>query len=269
MGIWLGPRGKTVITENDFSYSGNYLFKSDGKHWELALLEGNAESLVFTKNPGLCDIFTVAGGQPGRAYPNTSSAYYGPSHGGYGGNGGGCVNEDGVRLSANTNYAVTIGTSGQNSSFIGGDVSITAVSGNGSPGGVGGIAAQDITTNATAGTDGVYAYNKSSDTLMFTETEFPGHLFGPGGGGAAAELGVDRSKDASGALGGESNGPNHEYGKGAPGGTYGRNGSNGYANHGQGGGGPQYWWLTTGAGASRTGDPGAGGSGVIFIRDAR
>lgn len=268
MGIWLGPRGKSVITENDFTYSGNYLFKSDGKHWELALLSGSAASLVFTKNPGLCDIFTVAGGQPGSAYPNTSSAYYGPSHGGPGGKGGGCVNRDGVRLAANTNYTVTVGLSGQSSSFTGGNVSIAAPSGGGANGGTGGTAAQDGSINASPGSDGVYAYNKSSDTLLFTEAEFPGHRFGPGGGGGAAELGIDRTKDAAGALGGESNGPNHEYGKGAPGGTYGRNGSNGYANHGQGGGGPQYWWLTTGGGASRTGDPGAGGSGVIFIRDA-
>ena len=166
---------------------------------------------------------------------------------------------------------MTIGASDNNSSVIGGGVSYTAVSGNGSSGGDGAIVQNSI-TEPSPGADGVYAYGEESDTLMFTEAEFPGHLFGPGGSGGGAHCG-STSKWSQGALGGESNGPNHEYGKGGrylSGYPSLANGADGYANHGQGGGGAAYWWTGS---VSRYGDgsgnvQGKGGSGVVFIRNA-
>lgn len=268
MGIWLGPMGIGSIKAGDFSYSGNYIFTTNGKHWELALLDGNAASLVFYKNPGKVDIFAVAGGSKASYYASTpQNANYGPAHGAPGGAGGECVTQNAVRLSSNVNYSVSIGGSDQSTTISGGDLSITAASGLGSLGGVGGIAAQDSTTNATDGADGVFAYGENSDTLI--TPAFQGHKFGAGGGAGGAMLYIDQNKNALNSLGGESNGPNHEYGKG---GSYGgRNGSAGYPNHGQGGGGPYFWYTGS---ANRYGDGtdnalGLGGSGIIFIRDAQ
>ena len=262
MGIWLGPMGKAMLEAKDIVYGGNYSFtvSPDGEHWELALLSGNAESLVFKKSPGNCDIFLVAGGQPGQPYSGTQgSDYYGPVHGSNGGKGGGCVTAASVKLSSNTNYNVDIGTSGENSSFSGGGISYTAVSGSGSNGGTGGVAVngQYNIQNATAGSDGVFAYGKNSDTLI--TPAFIGHKFGSGGGAGGAHLGVSSTFNASGSLGGESNGPSHEYGKGGTGNS--GNGTTGYANHGQGGGGAQYNYGNA--------TQGLGGSGIIFIRDAQ
>ena len=268
MGIWLGPRGRRAITKNDFTYNGNYIFTTDGKNWEIALLGGNAASLVFTKNPGKVDIFAVAGGAKASYYSSTpQNAQVGPSHGAPGGNGGECVTRSGISLAANTNYSVSIGGSDQNTTISGGDLSITAASGHGSSGGAGGIAAQDTTTNASAGTAGVYAYGKPSDTLI--TNAFKGHKFGAGGGGGGSMLYIDQNKNSLPANGGESNGPNHEYGKG---GSYGsKKGSAGYPNHGQGGGGPYFWYTGS---ANRYGDGtdsslGLGGSGIVFIRNAQ
>ena len=272
MGIWLGPRGGAGLEESDFTYSGTYLFKTEGRRWELALLSGNAASLVFSRNPGRVDIFAVGGGQSGQYYSGEESqdAYSGPSHGGNGGNGGECVSLRGVRLAANTNYAVTIGASNQSTTLAGGTLNLVAATAGGSSGGAGGVVYWDTTKNdASAGTDGVFAYGDQTDTMLFTETEFPGHLFGPGGGGAGSMLLVNRygSVDTSAnAIGGESNGPTHQYGNG---GSYGsHDGGPGYPNHGQGGGGPYYYRVTTGGGRNAYGNPGVGGSGIILIRGA-
>lgn len=267
MGIWLGPRGGTGLKESDFTYSGNYLFKSDGRLWEMLLLGGSSASLVFKKNPGKVDIFAVGGGQSGQYYSGgAQDAYYGPSNGGVGGKGGECVSLRGVRLAANTNYAATIGGADQSTSLVGGDLNLIAAPAGGSDGGSGGLSTQDGKVDASPGVDGVYAYGENSDTMLFTETEFPGHRFGPGGGGAGSMLQINQSNNSANANGGESNGPNHEYGKG--GGYSSHDGSAGYPNHGQGGGGPYFYRITTGGGRNAYGNPGAGGSGIIMIRGA-
>ena len=269
MGIWLGPSGRSGIETGDFQYSGNYLFTSDGHgNWEMALLDGSAASLLFLKNPGKVDMFLVAGGQTAPYYQGSpQNAYYGPSNGCPGGNGGETLTRKNVQLSTGTAYSVSIGGSDQNTTFSGGGLNLIAVGGNGLAGGVGGVAAQDTKIDAPAVRDGVYAYGEESDSLMFTEAEFPGHLFGPPGGGAGSMLYVNQNNNSAGALGGESNGPNHEYGKG--GGYSNRNGSPGYPRHGQGGGGAYYYWTSTGGGRASYGTPGPGGSGVLFIRNAR
>lgn len=273
MGIWLGPRGRSGIEAGDFLYSGNYLFKSDGHgNWEMALLDGRAATLQFLKNPGKVDLFLVAGGQTAKYYNGTpQNAQYGPSHGGIGGNGGETLTMRGVQLSTGTAYSVSIGGSDQNTTLSGGGLNLIAVGGNGISGGEGGVATQDGPTHAPTVSDGVYAYGEASDTLMFTEEEFPGHLFGAPGGGGGSMLYVNQSNNSAGALGGESNGPAHEYGKGGVYNPYERNGSSGYPRHGQGGGGPYFWFTGS---VSRYGDGtdaalGSGGSGVMFIRNAR
>lgn len=269
MGIWLGPRGKTVITKNDFSYSGNYLFKSDGDHWELALLDGDSDYLVFTKNPGLVDIFIVAGGASGKT--GSGSAQYGPTYGGDGGAGGECINADGILMQSGVNYSATIGLTDQSTSLSGGGLNYTARTGYGEDGGRGGCASQGSSYDADPGDDGVYAYNKVSDTLLFTEQEFPGHRFGAGGGGGGCMISISGYpwSNVSGALGGESNGSGHIYGAGAYSSvTSSDNASAGFAKHGQGGGGAyRYWYYQSSQ--TRNGTVGTGGSGVIFIRDAR
>ena len=269
MGIWLGPRGRIGIEIGDFQYSGNYLFTSDGHgNWEMALLDGSAASLQFLKNPGKVDMFLVAGGQTAPYYQGSpQNAYYGPSNGCPGGNGGETLTRRSVQLSTGTAYSVSIGGSDQNTTFSGGGLSLVAVGGNGIAGGVGGVAAQGSKTDAPSVPNGVYAYGEESDTMLLTEAQFPGHLFGAPGGGAGSMLGVDGNYNTLPALGGESNGPNHEYGKG--GGYSDHNGSQGYPRHGQGGGGAYYYWIFTGGGRASYGTPGPGGSGVLFIRNAR
>lgn len=272
MGVWLGPRSRRGIKEGEFSYTGNYLFKSEGHNWEIALLDGTSASLQFLKNPGKVDLFLVAGGQTAKYYwERPQDAVNGPSHGGIGGNGGETLTMRGVQLSTGIAYSVSIGGSDQNTTFSGGGESLIAVGGNGLPGGEGGVSTTDGPTHAPTVSDGVYAYEDVSDTLMFTEAEFPGHLFGAPGGGGGCMLYVNQSNNSAGALGGESNGPDHEYGKGGVYNPYARNGSQGYPRHGQGGGGPYYWWTGS---APRYGDGtdaalGSGGSGVMFIRNHR
>lgn len=274
MGVWLGPYRKKGIKEEDFQYSGQYIFASDEHgNWELALLTGNTTSLYFLKTPGKVDLFLVAGGKTASYYPDTpQNAYQGPSHGGIGGNGGETITKLNEKLVSKTSYNITIGNSDENTIFSGGGINFVAGNNEGITGGTGGLAAYDTTVDAPAPSDGIYAYNENSDTLMFTEQQLQGHRFGAPGGGGGSMVQVNQYSSqayASNALGGESNGLNHEYGKG---GSYGsKNGSSGYANHGQGGGGPYYWWTGS---VSRYGDGtdaalGKGGSGIIIIRNHR
>lgn len=281
MGVWLGPRGPVSgITETDFHFTGNYLFKQDaatGK-WEAALL--GSGTLSFSKNPGKVDIFLVGGGQKAPRYEDVKTAdeadrnsYSGPSFGDPGGNGGETVTASGIStLKRNVNYSVTIGASDKNTSFSGSGISLTALAGAGKKGGKGAYVPGSSSTAAGViadrGADGVYAYGKTSDTLLFTEEEFPGHQFGPGGGGGAT-LRYKNLRWANGAEGGESNGPDGESGHGGT--IYGSSSSNiypdgkaGFANHGQGGGGAAYYYN----GAFQIGAQGLGGSGVVFIRSA-
>lgn len=273
MGIWLGPITSSGLTEDDFSFNGNYIFTvdpNDKRKWELFLESGNAESLVFTKTPGLVDMFIVAGGQSGKQGDSGSAGPYYEVTGGQGGYGGECKTVSSVRLFSGTNYSVTIGASNQNTSFIGGGLSYTAVSGEGSSGGVGGYSYDGESGDATNGTDGVYAFNENSSTII--TQKYAGHKFGAGGGGSGTLLGYDQYYNSKGGLGGESNGPAGDRGAGAraivPGNNddVGQNGINGYENHGQGGGGTAPYALQNGRDVYP--GVGSGGSGIIIIRPA-
>lgn len=270
MGVWLGPMGGgQPITLADISYSGSMDFATDGTNWEAVLKSGTAATLRFLKNPGKVDIFIVAGGQTAPGYSGERNANSGPSIGDPGGAGGECITIEGLRLSKEQDYSVTVGGSDENSTITIGGTTYTARSGFGSRGGSGANYTPSKQEAPENGDDGVFAYGKSQDTVMVES--FIGHKFGPGGGGGGAHLNATGAYSGAG-LGGESNGAEHQYGKG---GRYmvgylaGANGSDGYDNHGQGGGGAAYYWLSSGGGASRLGDPGAGGSGAIFIRNHR
>lgn len=274
MVIWNGPRSLPMLTAADIEYDGDMLFTSNGYNWELALLSGSAASLRFLRNPGFVDLFLVAGGESASYYSGDSqNAYRGPSHGGPGGKGGECVTVEGVKLEKETDYIVSIGGSDQNTTITMGNTSYTARPGFGADGGDGATITSDGVIPPEDGDDGYFAYGKETDTLLFTEAEFAGHRFGPGGSGGGAHMGAN-STWSGGALGGESNGDQHQYGKGGryvPGYPASANGSEGNANHGQGGGGPAYWWTGS---ASRYGDGtadalGKGGSGVLLIRGHR
>lgn len=272
MVVWNGPRGMPKITAADLEYSGNMLFTSDGENWEAVLLDGAAATLRFKKNPGLVDIFMVAGGQSASYYAGAEqNAYSGPSHGCPGGAGGECVTLEAVKLEKETDYTVSIGGSDQDTTINLDERTYRARSGYGSAGGVGATVSSSGTIVPANGDDGVFAYGEDQDTLLIDD--FAGHKFGPGGGGGGAHLGSNGAFSGAG-LGGESNGSEHQHGKGGrylrgyPGSA---NGADGYANHGQGGGGPAYWWMGS---ASRYGDGtenalGKGGSGVMFIRGHR
>lgn len=271
MGVWKGPMGGAQpITAADISYSGSMSFASSGKNWEVALKSGSAATLRFLKKPGKVDIFLVAGGQSAHAYTPQESANQGPSHGAYGGNGGECVTET-VKLQQGVDYSVTVGGSDANSSIVVGGTTYTARSGYGSAGGDGAVVQSSVSSQPEDGTDGVYAYGKQTDTLLLSD--FSGHKFGAGGGGGGAHCGSSGAYSV-GSLGGESNGDSHQYGKGGKyqvGYTGAVNGADGFANHGQGGGGACYWWTGS---TSRHGDgtanaQGKGGSGIIIIRNHR
>ena len=237
-----------VISENDFTFGGGYLFNSDGTNWELALLSGSSASLNFRKNPGAVDIFLVGGGAAG-------GSGSGDAEGGNGGAGGECVTQQNVQLAKNTNYSITIGDSGQATTGFG----KTASSGGGSPGGHGAIVTGNSRTrSASSGSAGVYAFGSSSSLI----NSLSGRKFGAGGGGGEAYNSSYVYSNSS-SHGGSNDGGETGGGRG---GLLGMNGDTaataGGANTGAGGGGAGYRY-------NGGGTVGAGGSGIIIIRNHR
>lgn len=247
MGIWLGPRGSSAITRNDFSYSGNYLFNETDAGWELALLDGTDASLVWHRAPGLVDLFLVAGGKGG-------GSCGGDAYGGKGGNGGECKTILGLLFQEGA-YTATVGSGGKDSSLSSpGGTSYIAQTGQGAEGGRGSQSGNSGNINAGAGADGVLAFG-GQDCVCFA-----GRKFGAGAGGAGSTASSFASHAA--ANGGET-------GAGKGGSANGGNGSNGGANTGSGGGGAGIGYSTAGGAHHIYGSPGTGGSGIIIIRSAR
>lgn len=293
MGVWLGPRKLAqIITSEDFIYSGEHIFAQSGKNWEIALL--STGNLTFLKNPGKVDIFIVAGGQNGYSSDDAinDNINTGPVHGGHGGNGGECITQRKIKINKNIQYAATIGGSEENSSFSTGDNIFMARAGQGITGGEGGIVGtQNSNPTLTSAIespeiDGIYAYGESTDTMLISEEDFNGHKFGgAGAGGGAMRYGdtyhsrawTAQSGESRRPIGGESNGPSQEYGgggyywSGQASSTSNANGTDGYANHGQGGGGALHWAYSSGVGKYGANNDssafGKGGSGIILIRN--
>lgn len=204
---------------------------SDGTvDWELALLSGSNASITFSRVVDYVDVFIAAGGASG-----------GDSNGG---KGGAVATYWNVTPAAGTAYTFTVGESGGPTGIFG----VAVASGGGSAGGRG--ANWQTSAQATAGSDGAYAFGSSTGLI------YSGRKYGAGGGG-----------------GGTVNG-NNAYNGGAGGATGGGHGADrshttaesvsGAANTGGGGGagcwdGPWNRWYNAGA----------GGSGIIIIRNHR
>jgi hypothetical protein len=241
-----GSKGLPTFTTNT-GYAAPTLYTDLDGNWELVFLSD--WSGQFGKNMDV-DVFVVAGGQQADSNGGGGSDNWW-STGGAGGNGGGCVTRS-LQLAKDTDYSVAIGGSGVASTAFG----VTASSGAGSAGGAGANAGSNsldpsfVNKNGDKGTDGVYAFG-TADTLYQ-----PGRKYGAGGGGGAA--GVDSDQKSPGA-GGETGG-----GAGtADDGVF--HGGNGLANTGGGGGGVFRYRGKIPGGTI----PGAGGSGIVIIRNAR
>lgn len=252
----VGINPKKMLPE--FSYSGNYELKhqklSNGDYnWELAILSGSNTNLKFTKVVDKIDVFLVGGGANG-----SSGDSYGQSiYGGSGGKGGQCITKTSISITKNTNYPLTIGGAGSNTTGFG----YTANGGNGANGGTGAsmpsIVYPTQGSNATSGSNGSYAFGSS--TSLFQS----GRRYGAGGGagGVYRVSNNDNSFSFGSSSGGLTGG-----GTGGSASTNDVNGGNASANTGSGGGGGNARIIknTYGAGAG-----GSGGSGIIIIRNHR
>ena len=239
----------------EFTYSGNYQLKyeklSNGDYnWEIAILSGNGDNLKFTRVVDSVDIFIVGGGNPGG---NASGNIWGDGYyaqGGNGGNGGQCRTITNFSISKNVNYSLKIGASGQSTIGFG----YTSIAGGGSSGGTGAFERQTPSARyaGTAGSNGVYAFGNS--TTLFSS----GTRYGAGGGSGGA-ININQGGSVGGAPG---------ITGGGSGGTISHgDGYNAVANTGSGGGGGYAKFNNTGD--YWAGSGGAGGSGIIIIRNHR
>ena len=272
----IGAR-KGIITEDSFSFDGDYLFASDDDgNFELALLESGA--LSWLTDPGLVDLFLVGAGQDG------GTAYFsGGGSGGYmyndsyinsgkGGDGGRTLTESGVTLGSSC--TVVVGTSGAESSITSDGTTYTSANGPAPKAGGRGAEMRQRTNSVgnvnKGGSDGVLAYNADADETMIPA--LAGVLFAPSGGGGHANN--NGYVDSQGRFhpdpvytdlhGGDNAGGQTGAGKGGE-----RDHKAGYdaSSYGAGGGG--------GYGDGSTGSPetagvgGAGSDGIILIRNHR
>lgn len=271
----IGAR-RGIITEDSFSFNGDYLFASDDDgNFELALLESGA--LSWLTDPGLVDLFLVGAGQDG------GTAYFsGGGSGGYmyndsyinsgkGGDGGRTLTESGVTLGSSC--TVVVGTSGADSSITSDGTTYTSANGPAPKAGGRGAEMRQRTNSVgnvnKGGSDGILAYNADADETMIPA--LAGVRFAPSGGGGNANnngyvdyngvyhdtpIYTDTSQDSSRAAGqtgaGEGGERTHKAGYDATG--YGAGGGGGYGDGSNGSPG------TAGVG-------GAGSDGIILIRN--
>lgn len=231
-------------------------------NWKLFFLTSGV--LTFTELNGAeagIDVFLVGGGGSGANGCEESDGTYRLTYGG----GGGYTNTvRGVRISTNTDYAITVGAGGASASAIsqsgynGGSTSAFGATANGGEGAVGFTGSSSTGhggnggsggggSGGSGGSDGGNGSGSSVGTGQGDTTrefgEAGGNLYSGGGGGAV--------NGAGGAGGG---------GAGCPTAS-GSNGVDGTANTGGGGG----------AGSRKTSSThsGAGGSGIVIIRNKR
>lgn len=250
MGVWLGPRGLPKHKKPPvFTYTGQYeLFtdtRADGTvDWELVLKTSGI--LTFSRVVDKVDLFLVGGGKPGTSGAYSGSWSTGYARGGAGGTGGERVTQTNVDVQAGVAYAITVGDSNEATSALGS----TARSGYGSSGGTGAYenASSMARDAATAATVGATSFSVLWNTSW---------LFGAGGGGGAAKAGN---------LGGSASSSGAATGGGSGGTSSHRGGYDGAANTGSGGGGG--YAVNTQSDVDY-GTGGAGGSGVVIIRNAR
>ena len=255
----------------DFTYTGDFEIVNDSDepiatsqgNWKIRFLTSG--TLTFTALNGAengIDVFLVGGGGSGANGCEQSDGTYRDT---YGGGGGYTKTVRGVRISTNTDYAITVGAGGASASAIsqsgynGGSTSAFGATANGGKGAVGftgsswtgsggdggsggGGDGGNGGSDGAGGSGGNPGKGQGTTTREFGESS--GKLYSGGGGGAV--------KGAGGAGGG---------GAGCPTGSK-SNGVDGIANTGGGGGA-----------GSRLEHPythsGAGGSGIVIIRNKR
>ena len=224
-----------------YTYSGSAQLIDDGNfNWRLKLLtSGRLTFSHLGSGASAVDVFLVGGGGGG---------WYGPSQGG--GGGGGYTATSDVALAVGTEYSIVVGAGGNQAN--GGDtkaMGVTASGGKrGGPAGFcaggsgGGYAGGNGGSDGSDGGPG--GQGQGTTTREFGEAS--GALYAGGGGGGKA----DRNPPG-GAPGGDGGGGHGGWG-GAPTAP-----APGTTNTGGGGGG------------NYSGDPGAGGSGIVIIRNHR
>lgn len=285
VGVMTGD-GKTPFYEN-ILYTGEASYIDDGAgNWRVKFLTSGT---LTVKNDTVVDLFAVGGGGNGGTgkadyWTITSGTNAGDIYGqgGAGGGGGYTTTVKGTVLPAGT-YTVTIGAAAGKSSIVSEDGTTTYCSANGgksgsagsaeyvnggnggSGGGGGGYANGYGGDGGSDGSDGEFSNGSNEESTTThkgqgtTTREFgedTGDLYSGGGGGGgsswfkAATNATTYGKGGAGGAGGGGNG-----------GSNGTLATKGEANTGGGGGG--------GAGITSYTTRGAGGTGIVIIRNVR
>lgn len=227
-----------------------YAEDTENSHFEMAILNTCDISFQFSVP---IDIFLVGGGSSGgKGSPDTS--------GGRGGNGGETILIRNFKPVTSQTYPMIIGSSNNNTTGF----DRIARTGHGSAGGQGGVCyGKNHDAYPAAGKPGVTAFNGSNETgLSLLPSDYRNVLYGAGGGGADCVNSLYVYSTGAGSNDGGSTGGG--AGGSDPNGGADSIGKDGSPNTGGGGGG--------GCGNGATSyypNGGAGGSGIILIRDAR
>lgn len=267
-----GKRG--IITADSFSFGGGYLFSADEEgNFELALLESG--TLQWNTLPGEVDICLVGAGQSGEAafFSGAQTLDYNDSfiNSGKGGDSGRVLTVSNVAIDGDC--TIVIGTSGSDSSLACNGVTYTSANGPAPKEGGRGAEMRQATNSAgtvnKGGAEGVWPFETDTDEQMISELR--GHRVAASGGGGHANNNYSHWDIVhqysipfpvwTDEHGGVNAGGETDAGDGAT-----RDHHNGYAATGYGnGGGGGY-----GDGLNHVlGDPGAGSSGIIYIRNHR
>lgn len=236
-----------------YTYNGSLQYTDEGSgNWHVKFTTGGTLTIAKAMT---VDIFLVGGGYGGS--PGTGGV---TCYGGAGGRGGNVYTVYKRKVTAGT-YTITIGSGGSSGSAGSATSAFSLSSASGSAGASGGngasIAGADTSTlvAASTGSNGVYAFGSSA---------IDGIMYAAGGGGAAC---VNTKFVWSKNFGGESKAG------GSTGGGHGADaqadGSAATNNTGSGGGGGGADASANGGGGAYGYQGGAGGSGVIIIRNAR
>ena len=258
MGVWLGPTIGKMIARG-YSFSGQSEYKESGENWEIALKTSG--TFRFKAKVDAIDIFLVGGGSDGGE--GTYESETASARGGTGGNGGAYKTESNVSVSKGTDYAIVIGSAGQNSTMTCSSIGFVKTSSGGTvkSGGAGAGASHNSATGSYAaggGTNGTKAFGESG-TLIGGNTIYASS----GAGGAAASASGSNyvvGSAGTGGTGAGSGGTASPYDGGSC--------TNGSAaiTPGSGGGGAGAYEKNY---ARVTAGVGAGAPGIIIIRNHR
>ena len=254
-----------------FTYTGDFEIVNDADepiattqgNWKIRFLtSGNLKFTALNGAEAGIDVFLVGGGGSGANGCEDSDGTYRSTYGG----GGGYTNTvRGVRISTNTDYAITVGAGGASASAIsqsgynGGSTSAFGATANGGEGAVGFTGSSPNGHGGNGGSGG----GGSGGSGGSDGGNGSGGSFGTGQGVTTREFGEAGGNLYSGGGGGAVNGAGGAGGGGAGCPTASSsNGVDGTANTGGGGGA-----------GSRLKHPythsGAGGSGIVIIRNKR